>query len=70
MVLEPKVGYYTSYVVLVDFNSLYPSIIRNYNICFTSMIRNLIQPGFEEADNDDNLNSFSDVMECIKIIET
>ena len=27
-VLEPIVDYYTSYIVLVDFNSLYPSIIR------------------------------------------
>lgn len=27
-VFEPKTGFYETYVILVDFNSLYPSIIR------------------------------------------
>lgn len=39
-VLEPIAGLYNTYVVLVDFNSLYPSIIRNYKICFTTVKRN------------------------------
>lgn len=39
MVLDPVSGLYTSYVVLVDFNSLYPSIIRNFKICFTTVRR-------------------------------
>lgn len=45
LVLEPDVGMYEDYVVLVDFNSLYPSIIRNFNICFTTVTRNLLEYG-------------------------
>ena len=37
LVFEPKRGLWDRYVLVMDFNSLYPSIIQEYNIDFSTV---------------------------------
>ncbi|SMN18593.1 similar to Saccharomyces cerevisiae YNL102W POL1 Catalytic subunit of the DNA polymerase I alpha-primase complex [Maudiozyma saulgeensis] len=41
LVFEPEKGLHKNYILVMDFNSLYPSIIQEFNICFTTVKRNV-----------------------------
>ncbi|EFO61009.1 DNA polymerase alpha subunit A [Giardia lamblia P15] len=36
-VMDPVAGFHDRIVIVLDFNSLYPNIIREYNLCFTTL---------------------------------
>ncbi|ART33253.1 DNA polymerase catalytic subunit [Bovine alphaherpesvirus 5] len=43
-VLEPESGFHVDPVMVLDFASLYPSIIQAHNLCFTTLVRGEAPP--------------------------
>lgn len=71
LVLEPKKGFYDKLVLLMDFNSLYPSIIQEYNICFTTVKNsNLSQEDMIADVPDSNQNAGILPTEIRKLVES
>lgn len=50
LVLEPKRGFYNDYVICMDFKSLYPSLMIEHNICFTTVQRTYDEGVWTRAD--------------------
>lgn len=48
LVFEPEKGLHKNYILVMDFNSLYPSIIQEYNICFTTVERDAYNISHDE----------------------
>lgn len=58
-VMDPVTGFHDKIVIVLDFNSLYPNIIREYSLCFTTLDPKNYIPGINPANINDSSPSLS-----------
>ncbi|XBW38685.1 hypothetical protein QEN19_004273 [Hanseniaspora menglaensis] len=51
LVFEPEKGLHKNFTLVMDFNSLYPSIIQEFNICFTTVERDQFLTTLDSSDD-------------------
>ncbi len=49
LVMEPESRFYTSPVLVLDFQSLYPSMVMAYNLCYSTLVGHIESPGMASS---------------------